>query len=1037
LKSLTYFYLLFLFFLGLKGNAQGLFERDSPPISEGFVENLGQIMDQNQLPNNQVLFLLNASHYNIQLRKGGFSYDTYRIEALKNEEALTDSSQVGLPNRYHFHRVDVEFINAELLCRIEGEEAQEDPLNYILPDQKEIYGIKTYKKVTYHNLYPNIDLEFVVENGKPKFNFIVNQGGNIEQIRWKYLGAKAQIQNGKIELELHQSKFVEDLPRSYYAGDEHNEELSIQYLAFGEGLFGFKSKSKLNSQQKLIIDPVPVLEYATYYTNPVSTVASDICTDNLGNVYFAGEVGSALNMATTGAYQTTFTGTIAGYYAKFNAANQRVYATIYANLSTIKIKCDAHNNVVLLGTGKGNIASPGAYLTAVPNPSAGFLARFTMNGQRLWATYIKYSAWGKALAINSKCNITVVGNTTNSDSGFVTPGCYQPYPSLLLNEKSYLIEFDSNGNKIYGTFIGSDNITRAEQICIDKDDNIIVAGKTTGNLYMGTPGTYKPSMPAGHNSVFILKFNAAGQKLWGTYFGEASSGAFYPWPGGIDCDVKGCIYLAGTIFSQSTINYLATPGVFQSLYNANNEGYVIKFNPNGTRKWGTFYGGNSSDEIRAVRVHPNGRVYIAGNTRSTNVIASSNALQDSLARINSSQNPDVFIASLDSNGQRVFGTYYGSWADEICGKLDVDVYGKIVMNIRAGSYNGMYTSPNAFQSVSSDYYYSTMYLKFSDCVNAEIPQITVSDSLVCPGDSIELNIMGDRHDASHWYVYYGGSFLSMTDTNTLRIPVMGNNTFALGGKGGCVSYFNPITFQIPLDSIPEINAGMDTAVCLGQSILLNATGTALQYGWMNGAQNGDTLLMNEDTLLVAYGIGNNGCKAYDSLKVDVLPLPNVQYVSSISQMCIYNAPYFMQGGSPIGGSYEGPGVVSNILFPDSSGLGNHLYSYHYTDSMGCTQYDTAHILVSECVGINSHEGTEFIKVYPNPSHGMIYIEGINSQSLFQMTLMDVNGRVVKEISSLNRSKVLVDLSRLEAGVYSYQIIQNGEILHGKILRITN
>ena len=43
----------------------------------GFIENKGQIIDQKNNPNPAVLYLLNTPGMNVQLRRGGFSYDLY------------------------------------------------------------------------------------------------------------------------------------------------------------------------------------------------------------------------------------------------------------------------------------------------------------------------------------------------------------------------------------------------------------------------------------------------------------------------------------------------------------------------------------------------------------------------------------------------------------------------------------------------------------------------------------------------------------------------------------------------------------------------------------------------------------------------------------------------------------------------------------------------------------------------------------------------------------------------------------------------
>jgi len=53
--------------------------KDLPKSNSAFIENKGQIIDQNLNPNPGVLYLLNTPGFNVQLRKGGFSYDLYRI----------------------------------------------------------------------------------------------------------------------------------------------------------------------------------------------------------------------------------------------------------------------------------------------------------------------------------------------------------------------------------------------------------------------------------------------------------------------------------------------------------------------------------------------------------------------------------------------------------------------------------------------------------------------------------------------------------------------------------------------------------------------------------------------------------------------------------------------------------------------------------------------------------------------------------------------------------------------------------------------
>jgi hypothetical protein len=46
-----------------------------------FIENKGQIIDQDYKSNPTVLYLLNSPGFNVQLRRDGFSYDVYQVHS--------------------------------------------------------------------------------------------------------------------------------------------------------------------------------------------------------------------------------------------------------------------------------------------------------------------------------------------------------------------------------------------------------------------------------------------------------------------------------------------------------------------------------------------------------------------------------------------------------------------------------------------------------------------------------------------------------------------------------------------------------------------------------------------------------------------------------------------------------------------------------------------------------------------------------------------------------------------------------------------
>src|ERR1044071_2937404 len=73
--------------------------------SYGFIENKGQVNDQNHLPNNAVKYLLSTNGLNVQLRAGGFSYDAYTIDKTNLSPKQLRNWGAGMPDATaHFHR---------------------------------------------------------------------------------------------------------------------------------------------------------------------------------------------------------------------------------------------------------------------------------------------------------------------------------------------------------------------------------------------------------------------------------------------------------------------------------------------------------------------------------------------------------------------------------------------------------------------------------------------------------------------------------------------------------------------------------------------------------------------------------------------------------------------------------------------------------------------------------------------------------------------------------------------------------------------
>jgi hypothetical protein len=152
-------------------------------IQYGFVENKGQIVDQYNQPNTAVLYKLSCKGLNVHLRKNSFSYEIIKKQLLPNAKNVDEKSilnKIDSNNfEYNFNRIDISFVGSNPAPIIKIDEPFGDYINYYISNtnEKGIVKVQHFKKITYQNIYPFIDVEFIFnqENSDQpfKYNFII------------------------------------------------------------------------------------------------------------------------------------------------------------------------------------------------------------------------------------------------------------------------------------------------------------------------------------------------------------------------------------------------------------------------------------------------------------------------------------------------------------------------------------------------------------------------------------------------------------------------------------------------------------------------------------------------------------------------------------------------------------------------------------------------------------------------------------------------------------------------------------------------
>jgi len=173
---------------------------------------------------------------------------------------------------------------------------------------------------------------------------------------------------------------------------------------------------------------------------------------------------------------------------------------------------------------------------------------------------------------------------------------------------------------------------------------------------------------------------------WSTNYGSNGYEQGY----GCSTDVSGNVYLCGHTNSTSNIG----SGGYQNFYGFGpNDAFLVKFNVNGVRQWGTYYGGFSGDGGNSCATDALGNVYLTGFTNSLANIAFGGHQNSN------GGNGDAFLVKFNSAGVRQWATYYGDFGgesgtsckiDDVTGDVYWTGYTSSTVNISSGGYQNTF-----------------------------------------------------------------------------------------------------------------------------------------------------------------------------------------------------------------------------------------------------------------------------------------------------------------------------------------------------------
>ncbi len=271
-----------------------------------------------------------------------------------------------------------------------------------------------------------------------------------------------------------------------------------------------------------------------------------------------------------------------------------------------------------------------------------------------------------------------------------------------------------------------------------------------------------------------------------------------------------------------------------------------------------------------------------------------------------------------------------------------------------GTYSGPGVSAGTFNPANAGVGPHTItyaYTNASNCTNTCTYTITVAalPVLSCPGD---MTVCIDAapfalSGATPVGGTYSGPGVSAGTFNPANAGVGTHTiTYSYTNANNCSK---TCTFHISVTSTPVVNCPSNTTVCIDAAPFALSGGTPMGGTYSGpgvnaGMFNPATAGVGPHTITYAYTNGSN-CMGSCTYMITVISVPVASCPPNMT-VCVDASPFALSGGTPMGGTYSGPGVNAGTFSPAAAGLGMHTITYTYTGGNNCMSSCTFTIKVN-------------------------------------------------------------------------------------------
>lgn len=263
----------------------------------------------------------------------------------------------------------------------------------------------------------------------------------------------------------------------------------------------------------------------------------------------------------------------------------------------------------------------------------------------------------------------------------------------------------------------------------------------------------------------------------------------------------------------------------------------------------------------------------------------------------------------------------------------------------------------------------------------------------------------------------GLSFIWSTGDTTQTVTVTTSGSYSVTVTDGACAASDTIgvTFNTP----PVVNLGVDTVICSGETLVLNAANPGATYIWNTG--DATQTIVVTDAGIYSVTVNSGACSSSDTITVAETAAPVAAAISVVDNMPEFE---FSAPGTTGAATYAwdfGDGTTASTEIASHTYTANGVFTVTLVVTNDCGQTGSVTTTVNVSgVGVGTVTGkVSNVQVYPNPAKGLTVVEAKDA-TIQSIEVVDNLGRVIQRTQP-NTGKTVIDLKGMAQGIYTLRI----------------